>query len=209
MIRFSIILLAALAPFPVVSQTVLNSPADAAKYPGLNLQNIRWSHYQTPHYVVKGFSTDYLQSDFFALEDYRKAEQVLFQKINLYRQQMGLGKLEWDDTAAVVCRGYAQQLAAIGDITHTLNGTTPTGRMQPHFRYRVYVGENLQYYGGTIETESVDAYTDYVLHCWINSSGHNRGLLLNAKTGCVGFYCKMEPEKNLHFTVCAFNTLSR
>lgn len=189
------------------SQTILHSPKDAKNHKNLDLQNFKWSNYQMPHYQVSGFSQDFLNSDFYSLENYEQAEQVLFQKINLYREEMGLPPLGWNDTGAVVCRNYARELCRIEYSDHDLNGTTPSGRMKACFGHSVNAWENLHYFGGTIKSENVDSYTDYVLHGWINSSGHNKILLKEGEYACVGIYCDRTKPKNEHFTISCFNMI--
>lgn len=186
------------------AQTVLNSPADAKKYPSLDLQNFRWANYVRPHYAVSVFEKSFLESDFFALTDLSVAEKVLFQKINLYRAEMGLKPVEWNETSATVARKHAEACAALGYIDHNLNGKTPTDRLQPHITEKIKALENLNIFGGTIKPESVDSYTDYVLHEWINSPGHNAALLRKSYTGSVVIFSLKMPEKNEHSTVSTF-----
>ena len=190
-----------------LAQTILNGPEDAKYYPNIDLQNIKWSDYVQPHYKVTGFSKEFLESDFYALEDYKQAEQVLFQKINLYRKEMGLDALTWKETGAKVCRDFSKELSAVGYLDHLLNNTTPSSRMREAFGHSVNSWENLQYFGGTIKPESVDDYTDYILECWINSSGHNKTLLKEGKFACLGIYCDRARPNNEHFTVSCFNMI--
>lgn len=204
----AVVVLVSLITFnSALAQAILNGPGEAKAYKDLDLQNIKWSEYVMPHYEVKGFSREFLESDFYSLDSFEKAEQVLFQKINLYRQEMGLSPLTWSDTGALVCGNYSKELCAAEYSNHDLNGTTPSSRMKSAFGHSVNAWENLHYFGGTIKPESVDSYTDYILHGWINSSGHNKTLLKEGKLACVGIYSDRTKPNNEHFTISCFNML--
>lgn len=201
------IIILLILPIVGVGQTILNSPSEVKKHKNLDLQNFKWAQYQTPHYEVQGFSREFLDSDFYSLEDFSQANQVLFQKINLYRQEMGMNPLVWNDTGAIVCHNYVVEICKASYSDHDFNGTNPSGRMKAKFGHSVNAWENLHYFGGTIKPESVDSYTDYVLHGWINSSGHNKTLLKEGKHACLSMYSDRTKPNNEHFTMSCFNML--
>lgn len=191
----------------VTAQTILKSPEEASKVENIDYESIEWTDYQQPHYEVEGFSQEFLDSDFFRREEYEKAEAVVLEKINTYREIMGRGRLDLNDTASFVCREYAKELSKRKKLTHTLNGKTPHDRAQPYFPYRITVAENLVRYGSTLKFECVDSFTDYVLHSWINSKGHNTILLEEGSKAGIGIYTLIDKKKNYQVTVAVFSII--
>jgi uncharacterized protein YkwD len=205
---FFLIILLTFGTF-VYSQTILNSPEEAKRVKDIDYENIVWTEYQQPHYILKGFESEYLDSDFFRRKDFEKAEAVLMEKINTYREIMGRGSLVLNDTASFVCREYAKELSKRKKLTHTLNGKTPYDRTQPYFPYPINIAENLVRYGSTLKFECVDSFTDYILHSWINSKGHNTILLDEGTMAGVGIYTLVDNKKNQQVTVAVFSVIGR
>jgi uncharacterized protein YkwD len=191
----------------ITAQTILSSPEEASKVEDIDYDNIEWTEYQQPYYVISGYDQEFLDSDFFNRDEFEKAEAVIMEKINIYREKMGREMLVLNDTASKVNREYARELSKRKKLTHTLNGKTPYDRMQPFFPYRISVTENLVRYGSTMKFECVDSFTDYVLHSWINSKGHNANLLAEGKKGGVGLYTLIDKKKNYQVTVAVFSII--
>ncbi|MCB0792244.1 MAG: hypothetical protein H6595_13025 [Flavobacteriales bacterium] len=193
-------------PLVLHAQTVLRSPAEARSRADIDYANVRWVAWVSPKYKVSGFDRRFLDSNFFQVKDHRLVEQVVFAKINMYRKEMGRPPLQWCQKGADISREYTEKCARRGTIDHELDGTTPTSRMQPGFVERINVAENLHHFGGTITGDTVDAYADYVLWCWINSRPHNTCLLLPSGKACVAFYTLRLPNVE-HYTATAFSVI--
>ena len=191
----------------LAGQTVLKSPEDGKKLKNIDYENIEWTKYQQPHYQVTGFDRDLLDSDFYSRSEYVPAEAVLLEKINIYRKKMGLGRLMLNDTGSIASRNYARQLSGRKKLTHTLHGKTPTDRMKPYFPYPVGASENLLRYASTLKFEDIDSFTDYILHSWINSKGHNAILLTRGKKAGVGIYTVIDKKSNIQTTVAVFSII--
>lgn len=193
-------------PLVLCAQTVLRSPAEARTRADLDYADIRWAAWVSPKYKVAGFDQRFLDSSFFKVKDKRRVEEVVLAKINLYRKEMGRAPLAWCQKGADISRAYAETCARRGTIDHRLDGTTPTGRMQPGFTERINVSENLHHFGGTITGDTVDSYADWVLWSWINSRPHNRCLLLPSGRASVAFFTLRKPNVE-HYTATAFSVI--
>jgi uncharacterized protein YkwD len=191
------------------SQTILNSPSDAKKVKEIDYANIRWTSYQEPHYRVDGFDRDFLEMNLFTLEDFEEAGEVLLEKINRYRKEMGKGRLELDETASHVALEYAARLAKRGKLTHTLKGKTPSDRIRPYYKGKASATENLVRFGSTMAFKSVDDLTDMFLHSWINSKGHNTNLLNEGEYAGIGVFTHINKKQDYQETVGVFMIIYR
>ncbi len=84
-------------------------------------------------------------------------QQAVLDRTNFYRTQNGLQPLRFNDILNRVAQSYAEDLARAGTITHTLNGTTPAGRIAMEGYNWSWAGENLACGYGT-GTAVVDAW---------------------------------------------------
>jgi hypothetical protein len=184
---------------------------DAAKVEKINVHKIKWESSQEPHFDIPGFNPDFLEKDFFALNnaEMRLAEILLLQKINAYRKVFDKPSLRRHQIGSEVAAEFAEELAQAGRLDHHLHGKSPTDRIRKRYPKNIWVGaaENLNRIGGTTRFQSVDDYTDEVLACWINSMGHNGVLLSPGDFGCVGFFTKFKQDGKWNMSYAVFNLL--
>ena len=103
-----LIILTLLPLYSVLAQSVLDSPSEAKEHLQIDYGNIIWTTYQHPHYKVEGFDRAFLKTDFYSLQNAESASLVLMQKINLYRVEMGMNRLAFNDTASQVAVSFAK-----------------------------------------------------------------------------------------------------
>jgi hypothetical protein len=79
--------------------------------------------------------------------------------------------------------------------------------MQKYFPYPIGASENLARKRSNIVPESIDDFTDFVLHGWINSPSHNVTLLSEGEIGAVGIFSIYDRKKDIHTSIAVFSIL--
>lgn len=95
-------------------------------------------------------------------------QEDILSLVNQFRTQNGLGTLTRSPNLETAAQAYAVTLATQSEFSHTIGGTTATGRVQGAGYQGGYVGENI-----------ARGFTDApsVMVAWENSPGHRANLL--------------------------------
>jgi len=105
-------------------------------------------------------------------------ESKVFQKINDYRVEKGLNRLEWDDATYKSTVVHTEYMVKNNELCHTENSKTPS------FTDRISLFSDKNYIAGyenvnkVYYTEnSIDKISDLILSSWKSSKGHNSAML--------------------------------
>ncbi len=110
--------------------------------------------------------------------DVPAAETAIIQMTNAFRQEHKLGRVTPNPLLAAAARAYAKVLAANkGELSHTLNGTTPVTRAQKAGYAYCQIAENLAEIYDSRGFTSAD-YARRTVKGWEASPGHRHNLLM-------------------------------
>jgi len=109
--------------------------------------------------------------------DIPAAEVAIIERTNAFRAQHGLGRVTTNAQLTAAARAYAKKLAAHGELTHTLNGTTASGRARGAGYSYCQIAENL----ATIYDSTGFTAREYARRAvtgWEGSPGHRKNMLM-------------------------------
>lgn len=109
--------------------------------------------------------------------DIPTAEVAIIERTNAFRANHGLGRVTTNAQLTAAARAYAKKLAAHGELTHTLNGTTASGRARAAGYSYCQIAENLAIiYDSTGFT--AHEYAKRAVTGWEGSPGHRKNMLM-------------------------------
>lgn len=109
--------------------------------------------------------------------DIPAAEVAIIERTNAFRANHGLGRVTTNAQLTAAARAYARKLAARAELTHTLDGTTPSQRVKAAGYSYCQVAENLaSIYDSTGFTAR--EYARRAVTGWEGSPGHRKNMLM-------------------------------
>ena len=114
--------------------------------------------------------------------DIPAAETVIVEMTNAFRAEHRRGRVTPNPLLAAAARAYARVLAARkGELSHTIDGTTPESRVKAAGYAPCELGENLAVAYDSRGFSSTE-YARLMLDGWKESPGHRRNMLLAGVT---------------------------
>lgn len=109
--------------------------------------------------------------------DIPKAEVAIIEQTNAFRAEHGLARVTTNAQLTAAARAYAKKLAARGELTHTLDGTTASQRARNAGYSYCQIAENL----ATIYDSRGFTAAEYAKRAvtgWEDSPGHRKNMLM-------------------------------
>ena len=130
--------------------------------------------------------------------DLRMIEMLVFSKINEFREENGLDKLDWSEKIAEIAR-YKSELIS-REFRHDAMGKNAYNLLRDRGIYFISIGENIYRITGLTSLVTEDRIAERCIEGWKESKGHRR-VMLSDFTHCgIGVYAR---HKSVYITLIA------
>ncbi len=126
----------------------------------------------------------------------REVETLVAERINEYRENRSLQRLESDEDVAAVAREYSAALADADELTHNLDGTTPQDRMDVagvecrtgENIAQTWVNTRIDTGDGTAFHRSAEDLAQGLFEQWRTSPGHHQNMINDYSRHGIGIH---------------------
>ena len=119
--------------------------------------------------------------------DLKLLEQLIFLRINAFREENGLKFLRWNEKIAEAAREKSRFL--VNEFSHS-SGENAYNLLRRRGIYFLTVGENIYRISGLKSTVDEDFIAERCVESWKNSEGHRRVMLEDFSLGGVGCFAR-------------------
>jgi len=130
--------------------------------------------------------------------DLKLVEQLIFSKINDFREKSGLRKLRWSEKVANVSREKSKLISK--KFEHDVDGKSAFKMLRERGVYFLTVGENIYRISGLTSAADEDFVAERCVDSWKKSERHRRVMLEDFNVGGVGCFAK---GKSIYVTFIA------
>ncbi len=119
--------------------------------------------------------------------DLKLIEQLVFHRVNVFREENDLKRLKWSEKVAEAAREKSQFL--VNEFSHS-SGENAYRLLRRKGIYFLTVGENIYRISGLKSTIDEDFIAERCVESWKNSKGHRKVMLENFTHAGVGCFAK-------------------